>query len=496
MPSKNRKFTIDALICAFGRFGTGFLTLLLMPFYLPLLGKEAFGLFGFFMMIEVLFRIFEGGLGNAIVKDFSLCMEKKNSPQDLLRSLEVAYLSLGIVQFLLCALLVFTGSFGFLKSEVMEPAVIQQCLLIMSIRPLFSSLTIVHDAYIQASEELVALNVFRLIFSMLSSVGSIVVLHLTDGNPVAFFSWWIICSAFLTVLKACYCWRDNPPAMFRVKPDFLILKKYKKDQIKLIGVGLLAFLATKYPMWIVAQRLDLATVGVFTLASQITRTLSSSVGVMTKPLIARYTRDQARDQSGGIILLRMTQSMLLVAGIMVITFGILSEDLIRLWMKGKTFDPQLVGIVTTLLLAANFFTLTMRAYNDALQANRNVRLLYWRHFISIVIGIPISYYVCNVYGLVGLVASFAGVSGLIFFFIFPPMTQYFMVDRGVLKKLVLPSAVLLMATVILFLIGNSLANANVILRVAVVSSISALILLTSFYTGSQAIRRRGASVFL
>lgn len=496
MSAKNRKFTFDALICAFGRFGTGFITLLLMPFYLPLLGKEAFGLFGLFMTVEVLFRVFEGGLGNAIVKDFSLRIEEKSQPQNLLRSFEAAYLSLGAVQSTLSILLVLTGSFGFLKAHEMEPAVIKQCLLIMSIRPLFSSLTIVHDAYIQACEEIVALNVFRLIFSLLSSGGSIVVLRLTDGNPIAFFSWWIVCSAFLGVLKALYCWRDNIFMMLKIKPDLAILKKYRKDQAKLIGVGLLTFLATKYPMWIVAQKLDLASVGIFTLATQITRTLSSSVGVMTKPLIARYTRDEARDQSGGNILLRMTQAMLLVAGIMVVAFGILSQDLIQLWMKGKIFDTELVGMVTSLLLFASFFSLVMRAYNDALQANRHVKLLYWRHAISIIIGVPVSYYFCHTYGLIGLATSFTAVSGMMFLAVFPRMTHYFVIDEGILKKLILPCIALLVAALILVSLDYSLASVNITIRIVSVLFLSGVLLLALFYMGSKIVRGRTVSHFL
>ena len=159
-----------------------------------------------------------------------------------------------------------------------------------------------------------------------------------------------------------HCWRGQWAKMFFLKPDMTVLKSYRSDQLKLIGAGLLTFLATKYPMWIVSSRLELATVGLFTLATQIAGTLGNSISVMTKPLIARFTRDQMRDESGGLILLRMSQIMIIISGFCVVTFSLLSEDLIYLWMKNSEFNPALIGVVASYLLVAKFFILVMTPY--------------------------------------------------------------------------------------------------------------------------------------
>lgn len=490
MHKQNKKFAFDVIVSALGRFGTGFITLLLMPFYLPLLGKEAFGLFGFFMTIEVLFRIFEGGLGNAIVKDFSLRIIEKNNPWELLRSFEVAYIVLGLLQCIICMGVVLAGGFSFLDAKELSPELIRTCLLIMSLRFIFSSIAIIQNAFFQASEEIVALNIFRLGNSLCSSIGSIIILNLTGGDPAAFFSWWVFCSGLFALLKAFYNWRSNLGRFMRVKPVFSLLKAYKADQVKLIGLGLLAFISSKYPMWLVAYKLDLGAVGVFALASKVVTTLGSSISVMTKPLIARYTRDQIKDDSGGTILLRMTQLILIIAGFMVLTFGLLSQDIIGLWLKGQSFDPDIVAVVATYLLGTSFFTLVLKPYTDALQADRNLAVIYFRHILLIVIGVPLGFWACESYGIKGLVASFAFVSGLVAITVFPKISQCFLIEGGVFRRLILPLGGLAISALLLY--GASFLGTNLppLVRIITVGLWSGLLFLGLNFYGVKALKKK------
>ncbi len=489
MLNKNKKFAFHVVLSVLGRFGTGFITLLLMPFYLPLLGKEAFGLFGVFMTIEFLFRIFEGGLVSAIVKDFSLKIEKNDNPLALLRSFEVAYIVLGLIQSLLCVILVLSGGVNFLEGKGMSPELIQSCLLIMAIRPFFSSLTLVHTAFIQAQEHIVALNIYRLVFSLLSSLGAILVLKITDGNPVAFFSWWVICTFIVGVLKMAHCWWGNYSKMLALKPDLAVLNSYKGDQLKLIGAGFLTFFATRYPMWIVTHKLDLATIGIFTLASQVSRTLGNSIAVMTKPLIARFARDEMRDKSGGIILLRMSQTMLMIAGFLVVSFYVLANDLITLWMKEREFDPKTVGVIAAYLLLAKFFILVMAPYVSALQADRNLKLIYLSRFMTIIIGIPLGYALSTEFGLFGIVASYAATLGLVFITTFPKMLRFYPVPGGALKKFVLPSGILFFSILILALLGISFSSGEPIVRILLVGTLSGSLFLGSYAIGAKLIKK-------
>ena len=496
MLQRNKKFAFDVVLSAVGRLGTGFITLLLMPFYIPLLGKEAFGLFGVFMTIELFFRIFEGGLVSALVKDFSLKIENENNPLSLLRSFEGAYLSLGFIQSGLCVILILSGAVGFLEAKEMSPKLIQTCLLIMAISPLFSSLTLVHTSYIQAQENIIALNIYRLILSLLSSVGAIVVLRYSGGDPVAFFSWWIICTAIVGLLKMLHCWRGQWAKMFFLKPDMTVLKSYRSDQLKLIGAGLLTFLATKYPMWIVSSRLELATVGLFTLATQIAGTLGNSISVMTKPLIARFTRDQMRDESGGLILLRMSQIMIIISGFCVVTFSLLSEDLISLWMKNSEFNPALIGVVASYLLVAKFFILVMTPYVSALQADRKLKVIYLSRFLTVLLGVPLGYLFCSLNGLAGVVATYAVTLAIVCFISFPFMVKYYPVEGGVLKKLVLPIAALILASLFIYATNYGVRDINIIYRVVIVGSLSGLLLLTFSYLGAQFIKNKLVSYYL
>lgn len=490
MLKKDKKFTFDIIICSFGRLGTGLITLLLLPFYLPLLGKEAFGLFGFFLTVEVFFRILEGGLGSVIVKDFSVKIEKRDNPLQLLRSFEAAYFILGVIQTTLCLLAISLGGFKFLNPTEMSHGMMQTCLVVMAFRFMFSSLTIVHDAYIQAHEKMVALNGFRLAFSLSSSAGSILILNLANGDPKAFFIWWLLCTIIISAAKCYYCWRSNLGELLTEKPNFQLLSKYKYDQLKLIGIGFLTFLSTKYPMWIVASKLDLATVGIFALASQVTQTLSSTVAVMTKPLIARYARDEIKDNSGSQILLRMTQVMLIVAGFLVITFSLLSKDLITLWMRNKSFDPELVGLVASLLLGATFFSLVSRPFDSALQADRDFKIVYIKQFLRMGLGIPICLLASKYYGLLGIASTHLIITGIISVIIFPFMMNKYRGENMAIKKLTLPIISLVASAIIVTSINSVLVAIEPLVRSAIIVTISGCLFLMICYGGLKIIKKQ------
>src|SRR5262245_43192153 len=81
-----------------GHLGNAALWMLCLPLYLHLLGGEAYGLVGFFLMVQVLLAPLDLGLSLALNRELALLMADPgttSSARSLCRRIEIFYLILG-----------------------------------------------------------------------------------------------------------------------------------------------------------------------------------------------------------------------------------------------------------------------------------------------------------------------------------------------------------------------------------------------------------------
>jgi len=78
----------------------GLLIILATPWYVSILGLEGYGIVGFWLLMQILFALFDLGLGATIVREFAASTGHEDSSlyrRDLLRTLEYVYWPLAVV---------------------------------------------------------------------------------------------------------------------------------------------------------------------------------------------------------------------------------------------------------------------------------------------------------------------------------------------------------------------------------------------------------------
>src|SRR2546422_8608563 len=76
------------------------ISIVVIPFYIKFLGIEAYGLLGFYMMLQGVLQVLDLGLSPTMNRElarYSAIPEKAGEARDLVRTLEVGYWMLGIV---------------------------------------------------------------------------------------------------------------------------------------------------------------------------------------------------------------------------------------------------------------------------------------------------------------------------------------------------------------------------------------------------------------
>jgi O-antigen/teichoic acid export membrane protein len=74
-----------------------------VPLYIKFLGIEAYGLIGFFAMLQASFQILDLGLSQTMNREmarYSALRDKAGEARDLVRTLEVVYWAIGLVKLL------------------------------------------------------------------------------------------------------------------------------------------------------------------------------------------------------------------------------------------------------------------------------------------------------------------------------------------------------------------------------------------------------------
>src|SRR2546428_5585016 len=75
------------------------LSLALIPFYIKFLGVEAYGLIGFYVMLQGILQVLDLGLSPTMNRElarYSVLTEKAGEARDFVRTLEVGYWLIGV----------------------------------------------------------------------------------------------------------------------------------------------------------------------------------------------------------------------------------------------------------------------------------------------------------------------------------------------------------------------------------------------------------------
>ena len=187
--------------------------LVVLPVYLAWLGPEAFGLVGFYLVMETLLLLLDLGMSPTLTREISTAQTVDQSQDDLrrkLRSIEVVFVSLGLA--------IAVGGYLFAPeiaahwigpSGLGQDTVTDSIVLIgftLGVRLTF----VMYWAALVGQERQFLLNLIPVVFITLRLPGALVVLHLTDNSLTAYFQYQLALVALQAILFAACVYRALP----------------------------------------------------------------------------------------------------------------------------------------------------------------------------------------------------------------------------------------------------------------------------------------------
>ena len=169
--------------------------ILLLPLYLKYMGAEAYGLVGFFTMLQALFNLLDMGLTPTVAREtarFRGGASDALSYRRLMRALQVIFLVVALLGG--GTIFVFSSLIaeGWLKVQTLPLTQVQLSLQLMSAGVALRWMSGLYRGCISGSERLVWLGSFNAFIATLRFIGVLPVLIWVDHSPSVFFGYQLV----------------------------------------------------------------------------------------------------------------------------------------------------------------------------------------------------------------------------------------------------------------------------------------------------------------
>lgn len=393
-----------------GQGWSALMGLAFVPLYIKFLGIEAYGLIGFFAMLQAAFQIFDLGLTQTMNREmarYSALTDKAGEARDLVRTLEVGYWGIGIV---ICVGVLITSPFiaeHWIKPGAIPVKTVHHAIMIMGVVAAFQWPLSFYDGGLMGLQKQMLSNGIKIGISTLSSFGAVFILWKVSPTITAFFTWQIIVSAISLIFFMASLWRSLPPADRPPVFNSNRLRNIWRFVAGMSGISISAIILTQIDKVILSKILSLEMFGYYTLAG-----VASSVvpimlaGPIFNAIFPRFTSLVTMQDEPALKLLYHQGSQLMAVLVLPITvvLSFFSFDILLLWTGNAKTAGIASPIVSVLVVGMALNALNTMPYSLQIAHGWTSIGLFMTMFLVITF-VPVIYFMTTHYGAVGAAAS-------------------------------------------------------------------------------------------
>jgi O-antigen/teichoic acid export membrane protein len=380
--------------------------LLLMPLYLRYLGAEAYGLVGFFTMMQAWIQLLDLGLSPTLAREVARFRGGSCSAAQLrllVRSMEVFFVATAALAAL--AIVAMSGSIAssWLQPRALTVSEVQEALVLMALAVPLRWISGLYRGAINGFERQAFLAAVNAVIATLRFIGVVAILHFVSATPRAFFAYQLFI-AVIEVLFLCITVHVLLPRVDKTEP----LARWRDISGALrfsIGVsltGAIWIVLTQADKLLLSKLLTLSDYGYVALAVAV----AGGVNVVTTPLsqalMPRLARLTAESDEAGVIRLyrQSTRVIALVVGSVGGVIAFCAEPILFAW-TGDRLAAVNAGAPLRWYALGNA-CLALAAFPYYLQfAKGQLRLHIIGNVVLVVLMLPGVWWATRIYGMSG-----------------------------------------------------------------------------------------------
>lgn len=482
------------------------LALLLVPFYIKLLGIESYGLIGFFATLQAALRVLDLGLSQTMNREmarYAADPERAADARDFVRTLELAYWAVGAAIGITLAVAAPAIARHWLGAAKLPVEVVERAIATMGFVAAVQWPLSFYEGGLMGLERQVALNVVKVAVTTVTGAGAVVILSLVSPTVTAYFGWQVAVSAVNVTLMAVLLWSSLPRVGRRAAFSTRILVTNWRFAAGMSGISVSAIALMHLDKIILSRMLTLEMFGYYTLAAVVSGAIPALV--VAPVFYAVFPRFTHLAATGDAITLKQlyhatTQLMAVVAVTAAAVLALFARELLLVWTGSETTAAAAAPVVSLLVLGAGLNALMTLPY--ALQLAYGWTGIGLRINLGLIaILVPSLLVLTTRYGPVGAAATWAGLNA-IYMLVGVPLTHRRLLTTEMrawfLEDVVPPTSVALLviaaARATLRPSGGGAVTVLVVLAVLAVALLGAALSAPSTRTWmSQALPRLGRS---
>lgn len=375
--------------------------------YVSYMGAEAYGLVGFFAMLQALFNLLDMGLTPTMARETA---RFRGGALDalafhrLVRALEVIFLVVALLGggvLLLLSGLIATNWLNVKQLPINE---VQRSIQMMAIAVSFRWMSGLYRGQISGSERLVWLSGYNSVIATLRFVGVLLVLVFISTTPTAFFGYQLCVALIELAGLMAMSSRLLPPIPEgeRAAWSWAPLKQVLKFSLTIAFTSSVWVLVTQTDKLVLSKILPLAEYGYFTLAVLVASGVMMISGPVSSAIMPRMVKMEAEGDHSGLIRIyrQSTQLVAVIAGATCVTVAFCAEPLLLAWTGDKVLASHAVPILVLYTIGNGLLAISAFPYYMQ-YAKGNLRLHLIGNAGFVVLLIPAIIWSASHYGGVG-----------------------------------------------------------------------------------------------
>lgn len=404
------------------------ISIVMVPVYLRYIGSEAYGLVGFFAMLQAWFQLLDMGLTPTMARETARCGDSASEAlglRRLLRALEGIFIAIAILGGATVAGGADLIASKWLKVQHLVQSDVRHALMLMGVIVALRWVCGLYRGAITGFERMVWLNGFNVLIATARFVLVIPYFIFYSTGLVDFF-WFQLGVALLEMVPlVVQTYRILPkiPAGQRVPWQWGPLRGVLRFSVSIAFTSSVWVLVTQTDKLILSRLLPLTDYGYFTLAVLI----ASGVMVISAPisaaLLPRLTRLAAQHDDVALIRLyrRATQMVAVISVPAAIVLAFFSEQVLTAWTGNAEIGRQAAPVLALYAIGNGFLGLGAFAYYLQF-AKGNLRLHLIGSGLFLTLLVPSLVWATLHYGVTGAGYAWAG-TNVVYFVLWVPVVH-------------------------------------------------------------------------
>jgi O-antigen/teichoic acid export membrane protein len=379
-------------------------SIMFLPYYIRMIGIEAYGIVGFYTTLVAIFSILDLGLGTTMTREMARLSKitEADELRNLTRTLEWIYWSMAALIGLTVFLHAPFSANSWIKAQELSSETIVQAICCSGLALAFQWPGALYAGGLIGLQKQVLLNTTIATFVALRAIGLILTLRFISPTIQAFFSVQILISALQTASIAFFLWKELPKSSQAPRFDKAILRRIKRFAAGIASTSILAILFTQLDKVILSKMLSLEMFGYYTLAAVV----ASSLNYITSSIFAAFFPrfSQLVSLKDDAELKRVYHSGCQLISVMIIPIALMtalfSFDLIYIW-TGNSLTAERTHALISFLICGTLLNGLMTLPYGLQLAYGWTKLGIYQNIVGIIMLTPLMILGVEYYGALG-----------------------------------------------------------------------------------------------